>query len=71
LIYGGLAILNLALGQFNQELGQGLVPIPAALLWIIPIASVVIVRVCSLLPSLSDVSKQSPQQKSPAPPAVK
>lgn len=65
-LYAGLAVVNVALAQLNQELGSKAVPIPPGLEWLVPIASVVIVAASSLLPSLRDVGRLPPPGTPPA-----
>lgn len=56
-MYGGLAVLNLALNALSIQLGAGNVPIPSSLDWTVPILSAVLVGVTTLLPRIGDVEK--------------
>ena len=46
-----IAVFAAVVGQFAVELGAGRVPIPAAYLWVVPIANAGLVTLVAYLPS--------------------
>ena len=48
--YGALILLNVALSQFGLELAKGNVPVPADILWSVPIVTAVLTALGMLLP---------------------
>ena len=48
--YGALILLNVALSQFGLELAKGNVPVPADILWAVPIVTAVLTALGMLLP---------------------
>ena len=54
ILYGALIVLNAVFAQLAVELGAGRVPLPAGLVWLVPIVVAGLTSLTMLLPRLTD-----------------